>query len=56
HGVARVGGAGFRVLVVGGLREGVAVAGAEQPRVLVGTAAVDDVALLGGAGLVLSHS
>ncbi|MBL0777097.1 MULTISPECIES: ROK family protein [Streptomyces] len=55
HGEAREGGERFRTLVEERLREAVAFAGAEQPRVLVGTAAVDDVALLGGAGLVLSR-
>ncbi|CAM5305552.1 ROK family protein OS=Streptomyces tendae OX=1932 GN=F3L20_19610 PE=4 SV=1 [Streptomyces tendae] len=55
HGEARDGGERFRTVVEERLRDAVAFAGAEQPRVLVGTAAVDDVALLGGAGLVLSH-
>nr|WP_198601508.1 ROK family protein [Streptomyces sp. MH60] len=55
HGEAREGGERFRTVVEERLRDAVAFAGAEQPRVLVGTAAVDDVALLGGAGLVLSH-
>ncbi|MFH8441939.1 ROK family protein [Streptomyces sp. NPDC018026] len=55
HGEAREGGERFRTVVEERLRNAVAFAGAEQPRVLVGTAAVDDVALLGGAGLVLSH-
>ncbi|MEU7376026.1 ROK family protein [Streptomyces albidoflavus] len=55
HGEAREGGERFRTLVEERLREAVAFAGAERPRVLVGTAAVDDVALLGGAGLVLSR-
>ncbi|MEU8712288.1 ROK family protein [Streptomyces sp. NPDC048663] len=56
HGEAREGGERFRVVVEERLRDAVAFAGAERPRVLVGTAAVDDVALLGGAGLVLSHT
>ncbi|MGV9897251.1 ROK family protein, partial [Streptomyces tendae] len=55
HGEAREGGERFRTVVEERLRDAVAFAGAEQPRVLVGAAAVDDVALLGGAGLVLSH-
>jgi glucokinase len=55
HGEAREGGEGFRTVVEQRLRDAVAFAGAEQPRVLVSEAAVDDVALLGGAGLVLSY-
>lgn len=55
HGEAREGGERFRTVVEERLREAVAFTEAEQPRVLVGTAAVDDVALLGGAGLVLSR-
>ncbi|MFI8983616.1 ROK family protein [Streptomyces antimycoticus] len=55
HGEAREGGERFRTVVEERLRDAVAFSGAEQPRVLVGTAAVDDVALLGGAGLVVSH-
>lgn len=55
HGEAREGGERFRTVVEGRLGDAVAFSGAEQPRVLVGTAAVDDVALLGGAGLVVSH-
>lgn len=55
HGEAREGGERFRTVVEERLRAAVAYSGAEQPRVLVSTAAVDDVALLGGAGLVLSH-
>ncbi|MEU7405474.1 MULTISPECIES: ROK family protein [unclassified Streptomyces] len=55
HGEARDGGERFRTVVEERLRDAVAFAGAERPRVLVGTAAVDDVALLGGAGLVLSR-
>jgi glucokinase len=55
HGEAREGGERFRTVVEERLRADVASAGAEQPRVLVSGAAVDDVALLGGAGLVLSH-
>nr|WP_249416663.1 ROK family protein [Streptomyces sp. TS71-3] len=54
HGEAREGGERFRALIERRLRSGVA-AGAEEPRVIVSDAAVDDVALLGGAGLVLSH-
>jgi glucokinase len=54
HGEAREGGEDFRTVVEERLRAAVAFSGAEQPRVLVSTAAVDDVALLGGAGLVLS--
>jgi glucokinase len=55
HGEAREGGEGFRTVVEERLRTAVAFSGAEEPRVLVSAAAVDDVALLGGAGLVLSH-
>ncbi|MER8161315.1 ROK family protein [Streptomyces sp. NPDC094472] len=55
HGEAREGGERFRTVVEDRLRDAIAFSGAEQPRVLVGTAAVDDVALLGGAGLVVSH-
>ncbi|MFD9287525.1 ROK family protein [Streptomyces sp. NPDC060030] len=55
HGEAREGGERFRTVVEERLRAAVAFAGAEEPRVLVGTAAADDVALLGAAGLVLSH-
>ncbi|MBO3675588.1 ROK family protein [Streptomyces sp. NEAU-YJ-81] len=55
HGEAREGGERFRTVVEERLRDAVAFSGAEQPRVLVGTAAVDDGALLGGAGLVVSH-
>lgn len=55
HGEAREGGDRFRTVVEERLRAAVAFSGAEEPRVLVSTAAVDDVALLGGAGLVLSH-
>ncbi|WP_217169055.1 ROK family protein [Streptomyces sp. AC512_CC834] len=55
HGEAREGGERFRTVVEERLQNAVAFVGAEQPRVLVGTGAVDDVALLGGAGLVLSH-
>ncbi|MEU9356874.1 ROK family protein [Streptomyces sp. NPDC048301] len=53
HGEAREGGEPFRALVESGLRAG-ALGGGELPRVVVSEAAVDDVALLGGAGLVLS--
>ncbi|MFE3515607.1 ROK family protein [Streptomyces sp. NPDC059166] len=53
HGEAREGGEPFRALVEAGLRAG-ALGGGELPRVVVSEAAVDDVALLGGAGLVLS--
>ncbi|WP_107473452.1 ROK family protein [Streptomyces sp. NRRL S-813] len=55
HGEACEGGEGFRTVVEERLRAAAAFAGAEEPRVLVSEAAVDDVALLGGAGLVLSH-
>jgi predicted NBD/HSP70 family sugar kinase len=55
HGEAREGGERFRTIVEERLRSDSASAGAERPRVLVSGAAVDDVALLGGAGLVLSH-
>nr|WP_262414367.1 ROK family protein [Streptomyces acidipaludis] len=55
HGEAREGGERFRGLIEERLRSDVVWDGAEQPRVLVSTAAVDDVALLGGAGMVLSQ-
>jgi predicted NBD/HSP70 family sugar kinase len=55
HGEAREGGERFRGLIEERLRSDVAWDGAERPRVVVSTAAVDDVALLGGAGLVLSQ-
>ncbi|RPK32888.1 ROK family protein [Streptomyces sp. ADI93-02] len=55
HGEAREGGERFGTVVEERLRAAVAFAGAEEPRVLVGTAAVDDVELLGAAGLVLPH-
>ncbi|MEU0127286.1 MULTISPECIES: ROK family protein [unclassified Streptomyces] len=53
HGEAREGGEPFRALVEARLRSD-AQGGGELPRVVVSEAAVDDVALLGGAGLVLS--
>lgn len=53
HGEAREGGERFRALVESLLRAD-ALGGGELPRVVVSEAAVDDVALLGGAGLVLS--
>lgn len=55
HGEARDGGERFRALIERRLRRDGAAVAAELPRVLVSEAAVDDVALLGGAGLVLSH-
>ncbi|MBP0457165.1 ROK family protein [Streptomyces montanisoli] len=55
HGEAKEGGEHFRALLETRLRRDVAASGAELPRVVVSEAAVDDVALLGGAGLVLSH-
>nr|WP_235032580.1 ROK family protein [Actinacidiphila yanglinensis] len=55
HGEAREGGARFRGLIEDRLRSDVAWDGAEKPRVLVSTADIDDIALLGGAGLVLSR-
>lgn len=58
HGEAREGGELFRTLIEERLRADSADGAsptAELPRVLVSGAAVDDVALLGGAGLVLSH-
>jgi glucokinase len=55
HGEAREGGERFRTLIEGRLRADGASVGAEEPVVLVATAPVDDVALLGGAGLVLSR-
>ncbi len=54
HGEAREGGERFRTLIERRLRADVASVGAEEPVVLVAPQAVDDVALLGGAGLVLS--
>ncbi|WP_328376338.1 ROK family protein [Streptomyces sp. NBC_00440] len=58
HGEAREGGERFRTLIEERLRadsaDGASGA-AELPRVQVSPAAVDDVALLGGAGLVLSQ-
>lgn len=56
HGEAGQGGERFRGVVEQRLRDGAAFTGGEQPRVLVSTAAVDDIALLGAAGLVLSHA
>ncbi|MFF6932894.1 ROK family protein [Streptomyces sp. NPDC008312] len=53
HGEAREGGEPFRALVESRLRAD-GLGGGELPRVVVSEAAVDDVALLGGAGLVLS--
>ena len=55
HGEAREGGERFRTLIEERLRSDGASVGAERSRVLVSEAAVDDVALLGGAGLALSH-
>ncbi len=55
HGEAREGGERFRGLIERRLRSDSAQVGAEEPRVEVNQAAVDDVALLGGAGLVLSY-
>ncbi|WP_392667336.1 ROK family protein [Streptomyces sp. LN785] len=53
HGEAREGGEPFRALVESRLRSD-GLGGGELPRVVVSEATVDDVALLGGAGLVLS--
>jgi predicted NBD/HSP70 family sugar kinase len=55
HGEAREGGEPFRTLIERRLRSGVVSPGGEAPHVLVGGADADDVALLGGAGLVLSR-
>ncbi|GAA3750435.1 ROK family protein [Streptomyces tremellae] len=55
HGEARDGGEHFRALLEERLRRDGAGPGAEPPRVVVADTAVDDIALLGGAGLVLSH-
>nr|WP_069462940.1 ROK family protein [Actinacidiphila rubida] len=55
HGEAREGGERFRGLIEERLRSDVVWEGAELPRVVVSTADVDDVALLGGAGMVLSQ-
>jgi glucokinase len=55
HGEAREGGEPFRALIEDRLRADVVGDGVERPRVVVSTAAVDDVALLGGAGMVLSQ-
>jgi glucokinase len=57
HGEAAEGGERFRAAIERRLREDSSWAtGAEPPRVLVNTGAADDIALLGGAGLVLSHN
>jgi glucokinase len=55
HGEARDGGERFRERIERRLREDSSWAGsAEQPSVVVSEGAIDDIALLGGAGLVLS--
>jgi glucokinase len=55
HGEARDGGERFRERIEQRLREDSSWAGsAEQPTVVVSEGAIDDIALLGGAGLVLS--
>lgn len=55
HGEARDGGERFRERIERRLREDSAWAGsAEQPNVVISEGAIDDIALLGGAGLVLS--
>lgn len=55
HGEARHGGERFRERIERRLREDSSWAGsAEQPAVVVSEGAIDDIALLGGAGLVLS--
>jgi len=56
HGEAGEGGERFRARLEERLRAASSRArGAEPPRVVVGGSAVDDIALLGGAGLVLSR-
>lgn len=56
HGEAGEGGEPFRARIERHLREDSSWAtNAEPPRVLVSGNAIDDIALLGGAGLVLSH-
>ncbi|WP_020673672.1 ROK family protein [Amycolatopsis nigrescens] len=57
HGEAKDGGEPFRARIERRLRQDSSWATtAEQPTVLVADAEIDDIALLGGAGLVLSHS
>jgi predicted NBD/HSP70 family sugar kinase len=55
HGEARQGGERFRGVIERRLLVDSAQTGGERPRVLVDDADVDDVALLGGAGLALSY-
>ncbi len=55
HGEAREGGERFRRVIERRLRSDSAQAGGEEPTVLVNDADVDDIALLGGAGLALSY-
>jgi glucokinase len=55
HGEAGEGGERFRGIIERRLRADSAQGGGEQPTVLVDDADVDDIALLGGAGLALSY-
>ncbi|WP_162929357.1 ROK family protein [Streptomyces sp. YIM 130001] len=56
HGEAREGGEPFRARIEERLRRDTAWSTAEPPRALLGDVGPDDVALLGGAGLVLTHA
>lgn len=56
HGEAREGGEPFRARIEERLRRDTAWSTAEPPRALLGEVGPDDVALLGGAGLVLTHA
>ncbi|MFE6159959.1 ROK family protein [Streptomyces sp. NPDC056486] len=56
HGEAREGGESFRARIEERLRRDTAWSTAEPPRALLGEVGPDDVALLGGAGLVLTHA
>lgn len=56
HGEARAGGERFRARIEERLRRDTAWSTAEPPRALLGEVGPDDVALLGGAGLVLTHA
>jgi predicted NBD/HSP70 family sugar kinase len=55
HGEAADGGEPFRARIERRLREGAAQQSGEEPHVRFGQAGPDDVALLGAAGLVLTH-
>nr|WP_233521348.1 ROK family protein [Streptomyces triticagri] len=56
HGEAREGGEPFRARIEERLRRDTAWSTAEPPRALLGEVGPDDVALLGGAGLVLTRA